>query len=64
MKEISRKFGGENAEMYNALHTSLELCAEEQDIDIYDFLEETPKTSLVVFLVNKLIELGFEIKKK
>lgn len=62
MKEISKMFGGENAEMYNALYTALELCAKDDDNrDIYTFLEDTPKTTLITLLVNKLLELGFKI---
>ena len=31
---------------------------------LYDYLDETPKTSLVVEIVEKLHEFGYEIKKK
>ncbi len=34
------------------------------DEAVYEYLDETPKTSLVVEIVEKLNEFGFEIKKK
>jgi len=57
-------FGGEGAEGYNAMMTSLQECAKDDGRSIYDFLEHTPKTSLVVELVDKLRELGFDIVRK
>ena len=67
-------FGGEKSEQYNALQEALALCGKEQgqmmhldntdpNTGIYSFTENTPKTSLVVFLVDSLNRLGFEITK-
>lgn len=61
---LSKLFGGENSEQYNVLMTALEECSEEREMDIYDYLDTTPKTSLVVEIVDKIIELGFIIKLK
>ena len=61
---LSKLFGGENSEQYNVLMTALERCSEEREMTIYDYLDTTPKTSLVVEIVDKIIELGFEIKLK
>lgn len=61
---LSKLFGGENSEQYNVLMTALEKCSEEREMDIYNYLETTPKTSLVVEIVDKIIELGFIIKLK
>lgn len=58
LKEIM--FGGENAEAYNALMSALWELAGGKD-EIYQYLEETPKTSLVVEVVDKLKELGYSI---
>ncbi len=59
---LSKLFVGENSEQYNVLMTALEKCSEEGEKYIYDYLETTPKTSLVVEIVDKIIELGFNIK--
>lgn len=56
-------FEGEGAEEYEALMESLKLCAKNEEQDIYQWLEETPKTSLIVFLVDNLHQLGFKIVK-
>lgn len=61
---LSKLFGGENSEQYNVLMTALEKCSEEREMDIYDYLDTTPKTSLVVEIVDKIIELGYIIKLK
>lgn len=51
-------FGGKDAEMYNALMSAIMDCAEG---DFYKFIENTPKTSMVVFIVDRLKELGYGI---
>ena len=57
---VCKMFGGENSEAQNALMSALtELAGGTQDI--YEYLESTPKTSLVVEIVDKLKELGYEI---
>ena len=53
-------FGGEDEEMYNALYASFVECSGN---DIYSWLEETPKTTIIVSLVDKLKEMGFKIIK-
>lgn len=57
-------FGGENGDQYNALMQALSDCADDEKKDIYCYLEKTPKTSLVVELVDKLIKNGFLIIRK
>ena len=61
---LLKLFGGENSEQYNVLMTALEKCSEDREQSVYDYIDFTPKTSLVVELVDKIIELGFIIKKK
>jgi hypothetical protein len=61
---MSNIFGGVGAEQYNALMTALENCAKYDDRDIYEYLDKTPKTSLIVELVQELDSLGFQIIKK
>lgn len=54
-------FGGKGAEEYEALMDAIKACAKDQDQDFYTWIESTPKTSMVVFIVDKLHELGFKI---
>ncbi|MFP5260853.1 MAG: hypothetical protein ACLGJB_02975 [Blastocatellia bacterium] len=64
MKELTIKlFGGDGAEGYNALMQALHDCAEDEEMDVYTWLDKIPKTSLVVHLVNKLKEYGYSIKR-
>lgn len=63
MTKLVELFGGENAEEYNALITAMTECAKDNNQHVYEWLEETPKTSLVTFLVDKLNELGYHIKR-
>ncbi len=67
MKEIMQKFGGESAEAYNVVATALRECGKDRGADDeypeYDFIQNTPRTSLVVFLVDKIKELGYDIVK-
>lgn len=53
-------FDGEDSEMYNALLAAFAECAGGQ-VEVYDWIQETPKTSMVVFLVDKLKEMGYGI---
>ena len=56
-------FGGEDEEMYNALYASF--CENAGGAEnIYEWLEETPKTTMICNLVIKLQDMGFIIKKK
>jgi len=54
-------FGGENSEQYNVLMQSIKECAKDSEQTFYDYIEETPKTSLVVEIVDKINKLGFKI---
>ena len=45
---------------YYFLYEALRLSARE--LDIYDYLEETPKVTLIVNLIDELRNLGYEIK--
>jgi len=54
----------EGHEQYEAMMDALKGCSGESNNEIYDFLENTPKTSLVVLLVDELHRLGFEICRK
>ena len=56
-------FGGENSEGYNALGSALQNAAGGES-EIYKFLEDTPKTSVVVELYDALLKLGYHITKK
>ena len=56
-------FGGKNAEQYNILMQAFKDCAEEEEMEFYDWLDITPKTTMVVFLVDKLNQLGYKIKE-
>lgn len=54
-------FSGRDAEACNALLAAFAENAGGKD-RIYEWLEETPKTTMVVLLVDKLKEIGYEIK--
>lgn len=55
-------FGGQNCEMYEAVYRAIIECGGGEGT-VYDWLENTPKTTLTVTLVDKLLEMGFIIKK-
>lgn len=65
---MSQTFDGPDAEEQEALKAALELAAHESapnsSTPIYDYLEGTPKTSLVVELVDSLHRLGFKITRQ
>jgi len=66
-----------DSEAYNAVWTAIEQCGKDTaeskgkrtegaltgSASTYDWLEETPRASLTVALVNKLKELGYQITK-
>lgn len=56
-------FGGENAEALNALYASFCENAGGRD-EIYKWLEETPKTSMIVELLDQLQKMGYTITFK
>jgi len=71
--EISKIFSGEKSEQENALITALTECGKDfaksknrlpHDNSLYEWLEKTPKNSIIGELVSKLNDLGFEIVNK
>jgi len=58
---MTKLFGGENAEQYEALMDAIKACAEDDRKDIYEYLQLIPKTSLVCEIVDKLHEMGFKL---
>lgn len=67
MKKLTCKmFGGEGEEEYNALMSALQDCAENRggDKEIYSYLEDTLKTSLIVEMVDALHTFGYKIIKE
>ncbi len=61
-------FGGKGAQEYNAIHEAFKKAARDAghsgEDPIYAWLDETPKTSIMVTLVDCLNENGFEIRKR
>ena len=57
MAKVSEIFGGEDAEVLNAL---LHIITERG----YEFFEKTPKTTMTVRLMEDLHELGYKIVKQ
>lgn len=68
MKKILDKFGGSGALAYNVLHTALVECAHnsgyEGEYAEYEWIENTPRTSMVALLVDEIHELGYDIALK
>jgi hypothetical protein len=71
--EISTLFDGEKSDQKNALITALTECGKDfaksnkrhpHDNSFYDWLEKSPKKDLIIGVINKLNELGYEIKEK
>ena len=62
-----KSFGGKDAEAQNALRSALTTAAanagHEGEYSEYDWLEEIPRTSLVIELLQALQEHGYTIKK-
>lgn len=56
-------YGGDNEEEYNALYASFSECSGGRD-SIYEWIENTPKTSMIINLVDKLKDMGYQIIKK
>jgi len=61
------KYGGESGEQENALHSALLLCAKEEEFEgeyaEYEWIEKTPRTSMIVFLTEALHRHGYHITK-
>ena len=63
-KEIKENsFGGEDSEQMNVLMQAFKDCAKDENQEFYEWLDKIPKTSMVVFLVEKLNQLGYKITK-
>ena len=66
IKKLEQKacefFGGEGSEANNALMTALWNVSGGKD-KVYNFLEDTPKTTLICVLVDELRSLGYDIIK-
>jgi len=60
-------FGGKRSDEYNAVRSALTTAANNSghkgEYCEYEWLTNTPKTSLVVELVDALHEHGYEVKK-
>jgi hypothetical protein len=70
--EIAKLFGGKKEEQLNVMITTLIECGKDfakrdnklpHDNSLYNWMEKRPKTSMVIEIINKLNELGYEIKK-
>lgn len=66
MTDRAKLFGADS--QYNALANAFVIASEaenfkDEDYKIYDFVEKTPKTSMVVLLVDALNEYGYKIVK-
>ena len=59
----NKLFEGKKSEQYNALMSSFEALAEIEEMSIYEWLEKTPKTTMVVEIIDELNRAGFEIKE-
>lgn len=61
-------FGGKHSDQYNALRSALTTAAKEAGYSgeycEYEWIEKSPRTSLIVNLVDALHSHGYEIKKK
>jgi len=63
---MNNLFGGSDGEERNALMQSLFNASGDEtgnNNDVYEFLEKTPKTSLISELVDELHKLGYKIVK-
>ena len=62
-------FGGSNAEAYNALRSAITTAASDagygnEEYGDYQWMDETPGTSMVVEIVNSLLKHGYRIVKE
>lgn len=61
-------FGGRNGEAQNALRAAIKHAASdygyEGEYADYEFLQKTPRMTLVVLVIYSLEELGYEIRPK
>lgn len=66
---IDGPFGGKDGEAQNALRAALKRAATNGGYGVgeyaeYDLLQKTPRTTLVVLIVEALDELGYKIEPK
>ena len=62
--KLCKMFGEEGHNvMYTALHNAACATYEESGI-VYNYLESTPRASLVCELLGEIEEMGYEIRKK
>ncbi len=62
--KISELFGDKQHNiLYTAIHNAADASFEESG-KLYDYIESTPRTSLVCEIINELDEMGYEIKKR
>jgi len=66
---IDGPFGGPDSEAHNALRAALKRAATNGGYGVgeyaeYELFEKTPRTTLVILIVEALDELGYEIEPK
>ena len=64
MTRVSKLYSGINSTQNQALYDAMMACAEDENMEFYRWLETMPKASLMVVLVDKLHEMGFDIVEK
>lgn len=55
-------FGGKDSEQYEPIACALTVAAGGWD-EIYNFVEKTPRASLIVGITDALLSLGYKITK-
>ena len=64
MQKKCDMFGGEHGEQMNVLMDALDSASERAGYDnLYDFLNNTARTSLVTHVHDALCDMGYEIRK-
>lgn len=62
--KLSKMFGQEDHNaLYTALHNAANASFEESGI-LYEYIEHSPRASLVCEILMELEELGYEIKRR
>jgi hypothetical protein len=60
MKKMEKIYGDESC---NVLLTAMKACADDEEKGLYYWLENTPQTSMIQLIVDKLNEMGYDIQK-